>query len=89
MRQPRHADVLKEMGFAGDLETFRAALAEVKAEAFPDVTDEELIFGRNSSANYCVLVRKRLNAPRLERAFILKALISLRKHGWKPQPVTP
>ena len=26
MRPPRHADVLKEMGFTGDLETFRATL---------------------------------------------------------------
>jgi hypothetical protein len=62
----------------------------VKADLYPDLTDESLCFGKESSAKFCAEVRERLNAPRLGRVFILKALISLRKHGWKrqPQPVT-
>lgn len=87
MRPPRHADVLRESGYQGDVETFRRALAEVKAELYPDITDEILCFGKETSARYCASVRERLNAPRLGRVFILKGLISLRKHGWKPQPV--
>ncbi|WZO97343.1 hypothetical protein EP7_004368 [Isosphaeraceae bacterium EP7] len=85
--RPRHADVLKESGYAGDLETFRETLAAVKAELYPDITDEILAFGKETSATYCATVRKRLNAPRLGRVFILKGLISLRKHGWRPQTV--
>ena len=78
--RPRHADVLKDSGFAGSLEEFRATLAEVKAEAYPDVTDEELIYTRDEAGTYCALVRKRLSAPRLTRPFILRSLVGLRKH---------
>lgn len=78
--RPRHADVLKELGYDGQLETFRETLAAVKAESFPGITDEDLIIGKESSATYCNQVRKRLNAPRLTRAIILKGLIGLRKN---------
>jgi hypothetical protein len=87
MRAPRHADVLKESGYTGDLETFRETLAAVKAELYPDITDEILCFGKEKSARFCDEVRERLNAPRLGRVFILKKLISLRKHGWRRQTV--
>ena len=86
--RPRHADVLKSMGFEGSLDDFRSALAEVKSEHFGDVTDEELIYGRNSSAEFCSLVRKKLNAPKLERVFLLRSLVALRKHGWRRQTVS-
>ena len=79
--RPRHADVLKEPGYEGSVEEFRGALAAVKAEAYPDTTDEEVIIGKESSSRYCALVRKRLDAPRLTRAFILRSLIGLRKNG--------
>lgn len=78
--KPRHSDVLKEQGYEGQLETFREVLAAVKAESFPDISDEDLIIGKDSSASYCLQVRKRLNAPRLTRAIILKGLIGLRKN---------
>ena len=78
--RPRHADVLKELGFAGTVGEFRAALAEVKAEAYPGMTDEELCFTRDEAGTYCGLVRKRLAAPRLTRPFILRSLVGLRKH---------
>lgn len=87
MPHQRHADVLKESGYSGDLETFRTTLADVKAELFPNLTDEILCFGKESSAKFCAEVRERLAAPRLGRVFILKGLISLRKHGWRRQTV--
>lgn len=73
--RPRHADVLKGMGFQGSVDEFRAALAEVKAESFPSITDEEILIGKESSSKIYVQVRKRLDAPRLTRAFILRSLI--------------
>jgi hypothetical protein len=88
MRHQRHADVLKENGYAGDLETFRSTLDDVKRELYPDLTDEILAFGKESSAKFCAAARERLQAPRLGRVFLLKALISLRKHSWKrPMPL--
>jgi len=75
----RHADMLKDMGYEGTVEEFRAALTKIKAEHFVDFTDEELIFTRDEAGTYCSLVRKRLSAPRLTCPFILKALIGLRK----------
>lgn len=65
------------------LDEFRRVLADVKAELYPDVTDETLTYTRDEAGAYCAELRKRLNAPRLSRVFILKALISLRRHGWK------
>ena len=53
---PRHADVLKESGYTGDLETFRETLAAVKAELYPDITDEILCFGKETSARFCAEV---------------------------------
>ena len=78
--KPRHADVLKEMGCAADLETFRRTLAEVKAELFPEVTDEELCYTRDQASDYCAEVKKRVGAPKLSRVFILRSLVGLRKH---------
>ena len=79
--RPRHADVLKSQGFEGSVDEFRETLAAVKRESFPGITDEDLIIGKDSSAQFCVQVRKRLNAPRLSRAFILRSLLGLRKNG--------
>lgn len=50
MRPPRHADVLRESVYGGDVETFRRALAEIKGELYPDITDEILCFGKETSA---------------------------------------
>ncbi len=88
MRPPRHADTLKELGFAGPVDEFRAALVEIKAEAFPDLTDEELTYTRDEAGSYCALVRKRLGAPRLTRPFILRSLIGVRKHRKNQQRVS-
>jgi hypothetical protein len=77
----RIADTLRSLGYDGNVEDFRAALAEIKAERYPDMTDEELIYTRDEAGTYCQLVRKRLGAPRLTRPFILRALIGLRKNG--------
>jgi hypothetical protein len=83
--RPRYADTLKEMGFTGTVEEFRAALTEIKAESFPDYTFDELTYTRDEAGTYCALVRKRLGAPRLTRSFILRSLVGLRKN--KPKPV--
>ena len=40
--RPRHADVLKDMGFEGTVDEFREALAAVKSESFASITDEEI-----------------------------------------------
>jgi len=86
--RPRHADTLKSMGFEGSVEVFRAALAGIKAEHFADITDEELTYGKESSARFCVLVRSRLGAPRLGRVFLLRSLVGLRKHGKRAMRVS-
>jgi hypothetical protein len=88
MRAPRHADVLKDYGFQGSVEEFRAALAEIKAEHFADITDEELTYGKESSARFCVLVRSCLGGPRLGRVFLLRSLVGLRKHGKREMRVS-
>ena len=77
--RPRHADSLKEFGFTGTVDEFRAALTEIKAESFPDHTIDELTYTRNEAGSYCALVRKRLGAPRLTQPFILRSLVGLRK----------
>lgn len=82
--KPRHADILKDMGCTASVEEFRCVLAEVKAEAYPDMTDEELIYTRDEAGTYCQLVRKRLAAPRLTRPFILRSLVGLRKQKKRP-----
>jgi hypothetical protein len=61
----RHADVLKGMGFGGELEEFRRTPADVKAVLFPGFTDEELTYTRDEAGAYCAAVRKRLGASRL------------------------
>jgi hypothetical protein len=77
--KPRVADTLKEFGYTGTVEDFRTALTDVKAELFPDWSDEALIVTRDEAAAYCQAVKKRLGAPRLTRPFILTALIGVRK----------
>lgn len=77
--KPRHADVLKDMGCEVTVEEFRRVLAEIKAEYFPQFTDEELTYTRDEAGTFCSLVRKRLNVPRLTRPFILRSLVGLRK----------
>lgn len=79
LMKPRVADTLKGFGCEASVEDFRTALAEVKAEMFPGWSDEALIVTRDEAANYCQAVKKRLNAPRLTRPFILTALIGVRK----------
>jgi hypothetical protein len=76
----RVADSLKEFGFTGTVAEFRAALVAVKAERFPDWSIDELTYTRDEAAEYCQLVKKRLNAPRLTRPFILRALVGTRKN---------
>lgn len=77
--KPRHANVLKDMGCTVELEAFRRVLAEVKAELFPDMTDEELCYTRDQASDYCAEVKKRVGAPKLTRVFILRSLVGLRK----------
>jgi hypothetical protein len=77
--RPRHVDVLKEMGDSASVEDFRRILAEIQAEHFADWTDEELISTRDEAGTFCQLVRKRLNAPRLTRPFIVRSLEGLRR----------
>jgi len=72
----RHAE---GVGCEASVEEFRVALTAFKAEMFPDWSDEALIVTRDEAANYCQAVKKRLNAPRLTRPFILTALIGVRK----------
>lgn len=79
--RPRHADMLRDFGYTGTLEDFRRALLAVKAESFPGIADDEIVIGKDSSAQFCVQIRRRLEAPRLGRAFILRALLSLRKNA--------
>lgn len=84
--RPRVADQLKEQGYTGEVAEFRRVLAEVKREKYPDWTDENLAFTRHQADDYCSEVRKRLHAPKLARAFILKGLVSLRKNKPRPKP---
>lgn len=85
----RHADTLKVLGYEGELDDFRRTLAAVKAELFPELTDELLCFTRDEASAYCAEVKRRLGAPKLTRVFILKALVSLRKHGWAKKAARP
>jgi hypothetical protein len=78
--KPRVAETLKGFGCEASVEEFRQTLTDVKAEHFPQFTDEELTYARDEAGTYCSLVRKRLNAPRLIRPFILRALVGLKKN---------
>ena len=78
--RPRHADVLKDFGFEGSVEDFRTAIAELTQEHSEGITDQDLVLSKDGSARFCVLVRQRLKAPRLGRAFILRALFGIRKN---------
>lgn len=78
--KPRHANVLRELGCTVELDVFRRTLADVKAELFPDMTDEELCYTRDQASDYCAEVKKRVGAPKLTRVFILRSLVGLRKH---------
>jgi hypothetical protein len=53
--QPKHAEVLKGVGFSGSLDEFRAALVTVKGEAFGSCSIDELIFTRDEAAEFCGL----------------------------------
>lgn len=77
--KPRVANTLKEFGCEASVEEFRQILADLRAEMFPDWSDEALIVTRDESAAYCQAVKKRLGSPRLTRPFILTALIGVRK----------
>ncbi len=77
--RPRHADTLKSFGCEASVEEFRQTLADVKAEMFPDWSDEALIVTRDEAAAFCQAVKKQLGSPRLTRPFILTALIGVRK----------
>lgn len=84
--KPRVADTLKQMGCEATVEEFRTALVETKAELFAGWSDEALIVTRDEAGAYCQAVRKKLNAPRLSRSFILTALIGVRKNKPKKKP---
>jgi hypothetical protein len=47
--RPQHADTLKEMGFTGTVEEFRAALTEVKSGRYPQLTIDELTYTRDEA----------------------------------------
>ena len=61
--KPRVANTLKEFGCEASVEDFRQALADVKAELFPDWSDEALIVTRDEAAAYCQAVKKKLAHP--------------------------
>ena len=75
--KPRHADVLKESGCEATVEQFRDTLIAVKAEKYPNLTDEDLAFTKNEATAYCAEVNRRLGS-RLGRVFILKCLVGVR-----------
>ena len=79
--KPRVAAQLAEFGCSATVEQFRTALIEAKNEAFPEWGIEDLTYTKNQAADYCALVREKLNAPKLPRVFILKNLVSCRKNG--------
>jgi hypothetical protein len=85
--KPRVADTLKSFGCGASVDEFRTALVEVKAELFPDWSDEALIVTRDEAAEFCQAVKKRLGAPRLTRPFILRALVGIRKQKRKTKPI--
>jgi hypothetical protein len=76
------------MGYESGADEFRCVLAETKAELYADWPDERLIVTRDEAGQFCAQVRKRLNAPRLTRPFILTALLGLRKNQPKRKPAT-
>lgn len=79
--KPRVKDQLKDFGFAGTVEEFRAALIAVKRENYAEWPDEELAYTRHQAEEYCTLVRKRLGCQKLPRVFILRNLVNCRKNG--------
>lgn len=79
----RQSVVLKEHGYAGSLADYRRALVEIKDRHFPAITDEELTYTRDEADAFCDAVRKRVGLPTLPRPFILRSLISERKHPLK------
>ncbi len=83
----RIADSLKEFGFTGSVEDFRTALTEIKAEHFANWSIDELTYTRDEAAEYCRLVKQRLEAPRLTRPFILRCLVGIRKQKRKAKAV--
>jgi hypothetical protein len=76
--KPRHADILKESGCTASVEEFRETLIAVKAEKYPDMTDEDLAFTKNQAGDYCAEVNRRIGT-KLSRVFILKCLVGIRK----------
>jgi hypothetical protein len=76
----RVADTLKNFGYSGPVEEFRAALTAIKADHFAGWSIDELCFTRDEAAEFCQLVKKRLGTPRLTRPFILRSLVGIRKH---------
>ena len=60
--------------------TGRRALAEIKADHYPQYSIDELCFTRDEAGTFCQMVRKRRGAPRLTRPFILRSLVGLRKN---------
>ncbi len=77
--RPRHADLLKDMGYEGTVDAFRETLIAVKSEKYPGMTDEDLAFTKNQAGDYCAEVNRRLGGTKLGRVFILKALVGIRK----------
>ena len=77
--RPRHADILAESGCSATVEQFREILIAVKAEKYPDLTDEDLAFTKNQAGDYCAEVNRRLGGTKLPRVFILKCLVGIRK----------
>jgi len=81
--RPRIADTLKTMDYAGTVEEFGTALAEVKAEKFAAWSLDNLCYARDEAAEFCQRVRKRRGATRFTRVFILNAPVGPRKNPAK------
>ena len=76
----RRAEALKDMGCTATVEQLNEALQTVKAEKFPDLSVDELIYTRDEAGEFCREVKARLNAPRLTRPFLLRSLVGIRKN---------
>ncbi len=70
---------MAEMGCKVPVDEFRRVLVEVKDEIFPRLSIDELVLTRDEAA-YVNAVKKRVDAARLTRVFVLRSLLGTRKN---------
>jgi hypothetical protein len=74
---------LRAYGIHGSPADFRDLLSDLKAAAYPNITDEDLSITGPEADQYYDLVRNRVGIPGLPRPFILRTLLGIRKHAIK------